>query len=492
MKIAGIAYDIYDDSSAAILTSGLAKESQQLPEKLANMQMLEASVRDQLPDRLYGLVAVNNGETVRKYAMHDAPHLALSMIYFGETGRLLPTEAAIKVAQNLVGACEWYDIEPPSRLVKMALLGGVMTAATAGLGVMDMASKAKEGNQIGRERMDAFRQAQVSGTKQAGREVQLTLEQDAASQRGDGPEAGYISSILAQFSDGRRARHKLDSQMEQAKKAEIGRDVMPPGGVMAKGSPAVGTRAEPAKTSSLMLAGLMTGWQHAGDITEGPPTKKIAATYRNYALPHLQRYPIDTPEHVKSAMAYFNDHVTEFPLPERRAFAVAVSDRAEDLGIKMAGQICEYGGLGYGANIETELRLRIQQFENESKVAYEVLLEKVATLSPAVMADLLREADIDTGIADSYGRPGIGRMDPYEAVYGSKHAEEEEPFSWMQGKDYTNADKLMALANSQRDLGLDELFTTKGFTESFNKDPVGVFKSMPDPQKVILSRLASK
>ncbi len=492
MKIAGIAYDIYDDSTGAILRSKLAAAKQELPEKLANMRMLGTEELEHLPDRLYGLVAVNEGETVRKYAMHDAPHLALSMIYFGETGRLLPTEAAQKVAQNMITACGWYDLEPPVQLTKLSLLGGVAAAATAGLGLMDMASKAKEGKQLGNERMEAFRQAQASGIKQAGREVELTPQQEAASRNGNGPEAGYITSILNQFSDRHKAQHKLEKQMERrdqlqvVKEAEIGRDVMPVS-ALSSGTPMVGSRK--TKLSSLMLANMNASWQHAGDISDGPPTKKIAASFTHYALPHLNKYPIDTEAHVKTAAAYFDDHFSSFPLPERRAFCSAVMHRAEELGIKVAGRVNNYAGDTYGANLIPELTARINQLaDSGSKVAYEVLLEKISEVEPAVMAEMLREADIDTGLSSSYGRPGVGHMDPYEAVYGMKLAEPEEPFSWSEGTDYTNEERLKKLVTKGHNL--DDLFT-KGFAESFAKDPVGVFKSMPDPQKVVLSRLAS-
>jgi len=61
-------------------------------------------------------------------------------------------------------------------------------------------------------------------------------------------------------------------------------------------------------------------------------------------------------------------------------------------------------------------------------------------------------------------------------------------YSWRSGGDYVSGAMLKALASRRADL--DTTFGS-GFSQSFQTDPVGIFKSMPDPQKVVLSRLAS-
>jgi hypothetical protein len=169
MRTAGIVLDIYDDPKGLVLRQKLAATGVEMPQKLASLQSFGPDGLDQLPDRLFALVAENHGEVLRKYAMHDEPHLATSIIYFLECGHLLPDEAQSKVASNLINACSWYDMDPPEPLVKRAVLGTAMNAAVAGLGVMDMGEKAREGSSRARKNMDDLREAQASGAKVAGR-----------------------------------------------------------------------------------------------------------------------------------------------------------------------------------------------------------------------------------------------------------------------------------------------------------------------------------
>lgn len=526
MRIAGIVLDLYDDPKGVILRNKIAASGRGLPEKLASMRVLKAEELEQLPDRLFALVATNGDEVVRKYAMHDAEHLALSMIYFGEAGHLFPQEVQKKVACNLINGCSWYGMDPPESLVKQAMIGGALTALTAGMGVMDMASKAREGAQQGRERMDAFRQAQASGTKTAsGREIQLSMDQDAAMQRGEGPESGHIFGPLAQFSDHDATHRKLDAQLQkidqpepamggypgsarprksvgvggETKKADLtGTEAMPQATIRSAPRTSPTSRLSlPSKTAAAKIAAasVAEGWVHCGDLTDvTPPTKAKTASYSHFALPHLQRYPIDNAALVEKAASYFNEHVGSFPLAERRVFAQSVVHRAGELGMKLAGAVLDYAGDQYGPHLVPELHARIHQFEGTGHEAvYEMLLEKKAEIDPMIMAEMLREADEATGAARSYGRPGVGLLDPMTAVYGGqKLAAKPEPakedtYSWSEGGDYVSGFQLMALA--KQGLKLNELFGD-GFADSFQKDPIGIFESMPSPQKVVLSRLA--
>lgn len=513
MRIAGIVLDLYDDPKGAVLRTKIASSGRQLPEKLASARILSEEELGRLPDRLFAFVATNGDDVVRKYAMHDEAHLVLSMIYFNETGHLLPGTAQQKVAANLINGCSWYEMDPPAAIVKTAMVG---SALVAGLGAMDMAGKVREGSQRGKANMDAFRMAQASGVKQAGREIELSEDQVSALSKDKGPESGHIWDALSHFSDHDATWRKLDEQLRKidqpeaqlggyppgrAKKADlVGTEAMPAGGSLRSGS---GRRSPssrlslPAKTAAAKIAAVAVaeGWLHCGDVTEAEPvtTRKIAAA-SHYALPHLQQYPIDTAMQVKQASAYFDTHITEFPLAERRMFAQTVSYRANELGTKISGELLKYAGDAYGPHLVSELHARISQYEGTGKEAvYELLLEKRSEISPMVMADMLREADEDTGASRSYGRPGVGLLDPFAAVYGSvkiaaNEPEEKDTYSWSEGTDYTSAADLLALAG--RDMSLDDMFG-KGFAHSFRADPVGIFKSMPSPQKVVLSRLAA-
>jgi len=516
MRIAGIVLDLHDDPKGLVLRNKLASSGVDLPKKLASYRPLDEEQRDALPDRLFALVATSGDETVRKFAMDSAENLSLSLIYFDETHRLLPYETQQKVACNLINGCSWYEVDPPEGLVKIAL--NPLSALNVGLGVMDMASKAREGSMQGRANMDAFRQAQASGSKiAAGRTIDLSLDEDQAMQKGDGPEAGHIFGPLGLFSQHDATHRKLDEQLskrdqlepvaggnpgkakgvEVSKKADLnGTDIMPQSTLRS-----VSTRNNPSrlglpqKTSAAKIAEelIPVGWQHCGDLSIAePPTTRKVASHTNFALPHVNRYPIDTEQQVKTAMAYFDEHVMDIAPIERRVFAFSVGERAQELGVKTAGRVLDYLGEGYGPFIEGELHARIAAYEGTGRSAgYEVLLEKKAEISPMIMADMLREVDGQTGAAEIYGR--LGLKDPYAAVYGSAklasaQKPEDDAYSWCEGNDYVSGIQLSAL--SKRGLKLDELFGQE-FADEFQKDPIGTFKSMPSPQKVVLSRLAS-
>lgn len=527
MRIAGIVLDINDDTKGLVLRKKLAATGSKLPEKLASARLLSPEELQELPDRVFALVATHDGDVLRKYSMHDHAHLVTSLIYFGECGHLLPVDAQQKVAMNLINGCAWYDMDPPEFVVKRAMIGGALAGLSAGMGVMDLAGKARQASAQHSQTMNAFRQAQALGTKTAsGREVELTLDQDNAMQRGEMPESGFIFGLLDQFSDHDKTHKKLDEQLTKrdqpepelggypgrsaagaakpvdvVKKSDLNGTEIMPMGALRSGAPnraAAGNKLSlPSKTSAAKLAEkyVPVGWWHCGDLTDArAPVVTKVASHTHFALPHLRLYPIDTAENIKQASVYFDEHFRQIPLAERRMFAQSVYSRAGELGVKVAGELLAYAGDTYGPYIESELHARASRFEGTGHEAvYELLLEKKAEIDPMVMASMLFDADRQTGAGNAYGRVGVGFRDPYAAVYGMPKLSKAEPkaedtYSWNAGNDYVSGIQLVSL--SKRGLKLDEMFG-EGFADSFQKDPIGIFKSMPDPQKVVLSRLAA-
>lgn len=75
--------------------------------------------------------------------------------------------------------------------------------------------------------------------------------------------------------------------------------------------------------------------QHGvGPVTRTDEAKAAAAAAdasRRFALPAARSYPIDHPEQVKAATAYFDRYADRLPTTDRRAFAANVAARAEEL-----------------------------------------------------------------------------------------------------------------------------------------------------------------
>lgn len=482
MRLAGIVFDIYDDPTGDVLREKVASSG--LPDAWADASLLPQEKLDTLPDRLFAFVATNGDDTLRKYAMHDAMHVGTSILYFLDRRDSIPAPLHQKIASNLVNACGWYDLEPPEELVKVAILNAALTAYDAV-------------NTVGAERkrhrsdMANFRAAQASGTKvSAGRTVELTRDEDVSIQKGN-PGRG-VTDLFSQFSDRERTHAKIDAQMEEADHIEphIG----------AKRADLQGTSAMPASVnprkspgSRELITSKTAAWEHCGDISrlEIRPTK-MAQAATHFALPHLGLYPIETPAQIKQAETYFAEHVRSFDPEVRRVFASQVWERALETGTKIAGSVLDYAGAGYGPVFEAELISRRNAFDGTPhEAAYAVLWEKRASMPPEVMAAVLVDVDQATGAARAYGAP-LGFLDPYAAVFGSAKVaafapDPNETFSWAEGGDYVAGPALMNLA--KRNSGLDATFGA-GFQKTFQSDPVGVFKSLPDPQKVVLSRLA--
>lgn len=493
MRIAGIILDIYDDPKGLVLREKLARSGEELPEKLASSQVLDHEELDQLPDRLFALVAANNGQLLRKFAMHDEAHLATSILYFLERGHVLPEEAQKTAAQNLVNACAWYDMDPPEPLVKVALFDKLMTGAGALMSAADMAGRASSAAARHRQTMNAFRAAQTVGAKVAGRTI------DAANLTGDvaSGDDGLALGTAKKMSDPTEAARRVNADVgfpvlggEKAANL-VGTDIMPQGALTRPVRNAPMRGGVPMKTAAQHLASrLDSRWQDCGDLSsmEAPAMRK-AARYEHFALPHEKRYPIDTEAQIKQAAAYFDDYYTEMALLDRRIYARSVADRADDLGTKVAGAILEYAGQGYGDFIGSELVARERGFEGTGHdAAYALLREKIAEIPPTLMAELLFEADKISGAQNSYGRPGTGFRDPYASVYAKTAAKETE-YSWKSGTDYVSGQALHDLARKG-----PEVFSSSfgvDFGRGFVKDPVGIFSSLPEPEKIVIARMAS-
>lgn len=562
--------DLYDDPRGVVLSRHLVRSSGTLPDKLASFAPSENAKLASLPDRLFALVGTVDGETVRKYAMHDPEHLATSIVYFLDCGGALPDAVRQKVAMNLITGCGWYETAPPVALTKVALLGAVVNTGLALTSAPGQLREAKAKNQQGDA---AFRAAQMTGVKEAGRAVHV--------QDGDTNEAwraldkfirgdesledmrnGYDNDYPNLFADPSQAIKAADLR---------GTEIHSQGGLSSdpRGQTPQKRFALPPKVSAALplrvpfnaathgarqeaLAGAMAGKQklydkvqsaaHSGPLSDakwnrvksiqnrigqrqssiahegqmnnrkavaqGLPeigARKLSADHqmagsfsfreaevpevdaaRHYALPHLGLYPIDTAQEVKTASAYFVEHVRDLSMDDRRVFASSVAARAEDLGVKVASQLEKVASQSYGPHIVGELHGRIRALEGTGKeAAYQVLLENLDATPPLVCYDMLKLADDETGIDQGYGRPVTGFRDPLSAVFG---APENPIYSWSAKGQYVTEEILRSYSKLVPDL---DKVIEKDFTQKFVEDPIKAFDRLPEAKKIIMARLAN-
>lgn len=358
MKTADTVFDLYDDPKVQILREHIQGE---LPTKIASMELLSAEERNRLPDRLFALVTWDGTEQARKYAMHDEPHLLTSLLYFSNQAATLPEEAQKVAAHNLCLGCEWYGVEPPEDVVKLA--------------------------------------------------------------------------------------------------GEVGTD-----------------------------------WVGELDVSalQAPSTQKVAAA-ENFAFG--AQYPIESLSQIKEAQAYFDENWGSMTPLDRHVFATNLQDRATEVGEgHLGGLVGEYAGYRYGAKIAGELSSRVRMMDGkEHQPVYALLREKVASIDPLVMAEMLTDADKITGIADSWNAPYTGCLDPYRAVF-SKQANDANPspetnWSWSEGSDHVTDTILWDYARNYR-IEIAACFGDD-FANDFCDDPIETFESLPDPQKHAIARMAN-
>lgn len=503
MQLSAMVLDIYDDPQARVLTQKLA--GRPLPEKLASAALLSATELASLPDRLFALVAENAGQPVRKYAMHDEAHLVTSLLYFCEKGEQLPLEAQKFAAERLVEACTWYGVTPPEKVA--GLLGTAVNVAGGAMDALNVKNVAQQGMQKHRQTMagmvgkvgSVLEELPTEDRLPAKTESTMTAEQERKAVSHYGPldltprDAKKTLPFTLDEDTKTQRTGKLPAGIEAVvdayvgdalKKADLrGSDVMP----MAGDLPGVTTRTPIAKAVKKAAVDLTSFDGHVA---------QVRAKHSSFAMPHLQKYPIDTAEQVKRASAYFSEHCGEFDPAERRIFAQSVWRGAQEHGVKLAGAILDYAGSGYGPHFEDQLRVRIHHFEGTGhETIYETLLEKKAELDPAVAAQILSEADEATGANLAYGRLGMNLLDAQRAVFGSaKLAAEQDSkdvqdtnYTWKDGTEYVTGLQLKNFAAH----GPQQITMPFGdeLARKFFADPVTTFKGLTDPQKKLMARI---
>jgi hypothetical protein len=128
-KLSGLVLDQYDDAEGDVLRSIFPTE-ESIPGIIKQANHMAPEERVKLPATSFALELINGDLVMRKFACVDPGNTALSVEYFLKTGHKLPEEAQKVAAQNLVTACEWYEIEAPEELQKVALgVGSLFTAA---------------------------------------------------------------------------------------------------------------------------------------------------------------------------------------------------------------------------------------------------------------------------------------------------------------------------------------------------------------------------
>lgn len=229
----------------------------------------------------------------------------------------------------------------------------------------------------------------------------------------------------------------------------------------------------------------ITGQAPAPIIKEAKPESS-----EDYAviLPDGSRhYPISTWDQVKQAEAYFQNECRRMVPEIRRQYAVKLAAKAQHMGFPISKEILELGATTYGKDGHLKLAVEMRKIacvHDHSIEFLDELFEKRASIEPEHYAECLRRFDINEGFD-----PGWDHviLDPWASTFGIN---KQAAVVWEEGADRVTDDALRNLADNHLDLVINEQFTDH-FAEEFRQDPVGIFNSMPTPQKKIIARMAS-
>ena len=229
-----------------------------------------------------------------------------------------------------------------------------------------------------------------------------------------------------------------------------------------------------------------------------PPMRKVASEQEDveYAIERAdgtKHYPLGNAEAVVAADKYFSRSVGQFTPRQRREYAVKVASVADKHALPVSDEIRKYAGEGYSPRLEGHLGIRYHHLmsadsPSEFRHALVKLARAQSSLEPSRFAEALHTFDTASGL-DRLWDSTIA--DPWLSTFGmTKEAKGAAPSqaTFHVGADSVTAEALAILAKKRGQVA--EHFGSS-MADSFAKDPVAIFKSMPDPQKRVLANMAN-
>lgn len=171
---------------------------------------------------------------------------------------------------------------------------------------------------------------------------------------------------------------------------------------------------------------------------------------------------------------------------EKRAAALQLSE--EDY-LSLPPDIFRYSGTQVSEKFASHMKTRAMFSKSaEASEQYKRLIKVAHNLTEDELVRTVYSLDNVGGFrwsgGDAYGEK---IADPFLAVYDRiKEAE----YSWLSGGDSISEQQLLLFAYAERAEDTFKNTFTDKLWEVFRRDPVGVFKGMPDEQKVLVSRMA--
>jgi len=482
----GSIIDFYDDPNGFILKQKVSHVD--LPAFVKTAQYIKDENRAALPDDVFALVMVDQGECTRKYACVDPGNTALSVIYFLENCHKLPEEAQKTAALNLVKACGWYDLEVPDQLQKLA---GVGTLLNAGMGGMQLKGKIQQG--VAKHQaamMPKF--SELSGTRAMPN--QSDRPEDEEKTAGKITDAFRFGRAGGSANLARRLGGKVGKL--EAAATHVGRHAKKY--LAGAGAAAAGVGAEEAvrrshkgvkeRTNQLFEEGHKEAeaLQPYVDVTGKQAPVRMEKVASQHTLLRGQ-FPVDTYGEVEEAQRWFEDYGSTLHPTDRREYCIKLAARAEELSAPVKDHVLKYAGRGYGSDVEAAVITRMQFWSEDGpeRDMLKGLLEKRAEVSPEIFCAALEQFDVTTGLNHHWDSH---IPDPVYSTFGIDKTA-GTGWSFDHGGDRVDEHQLKCLAKSDHKQ-LCKKFG-KEFVEEFTKKPREIFSSLPLDTKRIIMRMAN-
>lgn len=171
---------------------------------------------------------------------------------------------------------------------------------------------------------------------------------------------------------------------------------------------------------------------------------------------------------------------------DRHETAVHLVKIAGHEGATIPHKIFQYSGTTLSPMFQKIAEARTQ-FARQPEIAdgYIRLSKMASAMDPDDVVEAMYLLDEQAQLNHRYGN----RIpDPVLSVYG---ATKEAEYSWSLGGDYVTEEMLKRYAGSMASNRMEDIFS-EDLKDLFRRDPVTVFKKMPEEQQILLARLASQ
>jgi hypothetical protein len=196
-------------------------------------------------------------------------------------------------------------------------------------------------------------------------------------------------------------------------------------------------------------------------------------------------YPLDKVRDLMDLERAFAHNITAIPVDDRVKVACAVVEREQDMGLPSGAPVLKYAGKSFRSARELEQalwsRVTMGKRAHKDTTGYNKL---AAIKDPQEYAEKLAAVDRSIGLDREWDR---GLEDPWAATLSAKKTAE---VIYNQNGVFVSDHQLERMAAKEPKKVLCAILDAD-MVEEFIKDPVGVFRSMPEPMKQSIGRLAN-